>query len=78
MNKFTVFYDSVKYALDRERKLREAFMEVETMGESRNLYRANKTYFRENPRQFSMVENANMRIRRIHNEQMKSWHLNLN
>ena len=78
MTHFQTWYDSVDLALDKYRRLRDLLMSLDTQSEVRAVVRANKSWFRNNPGAYSLVENANMRIRRIHIMQMKSWKLNLN
>jgi hypothetical protein len=63
---------------DKIRRLREAVMSCETMGELRRLFDANFIFLCNNPEVCDMFEYAFERIRRVRNEQMLSWKLQLN
>jgi hypothetical protein len=59
---------------DKIRRLREAVMSCETMGELRRLFEANFIFLCNNIEVVEIFEMAFERIRRVRKEQMKSWH----
>jgi hypothetical protein len=60
---------------DKIRRLREAVMSCDTMGELRRLFDANFIFLCNNIEVIEIFEMAFERIRRVRNEQAKSWSL---